>query len=97
MRASLRFLHNSVHSSAWFLYVGVVYSETEATMTTTIWNAAIGRRSLLKSIGALGAGALFLKTPWLFAEQLTLTPRQTEGPYYPIQLPLDTDNDLVCR
>jgi len=64
-------------------------------MTTTIWNAAIGRRSLLKSIGALGAGALFLKTPWLFAEQLTLTPRQTEGPYYPIQLPLDTDNDLV--
>lgn len=34
-------------------------------------------------------------TPGLFAEQLTLTPRQTEGPFYPDHLPLDTDNDLL--
>jgi protocatechuate 3,4-dioxygenase, beta subunit len=33
--------------------------------------------------------------PGLFAEQLTLTPRQTEGPFYPDRLPLDTDNDLI--
>ena len=33
--------------------------------------------------------------PGLFAEQLQLTPRQTEGPFYPDKLPLDTDNDLV--
>ena len=26
---------------------------------------------------------------------LTLTPRQTEGPFYPDHLPLDTDNDLL--
>ena len=31
----------------------------------------------------------------MFAEQLTLTPRQTEGPFYPDRLPLDTDNDLL--
>jgi protocatechuate 3,4-dioxygenase beta subunit len=30
-----------------------------------------------------------------FAEELTRTPRQTEGPFYPDKLPLDTDNDLL--
>ena len=29
------------------------------------------------------------------AESLSLTPRQTEGPFYPDKLPLDTDNDLI--
>ena len=29
------------------------------------------------------------------AEKLTLTPRQTAGPFYPDKLPLDTDNDLL--
>jgi len=33
--------------------------------------------------------------PGLFAEQLALTPRQTEGPFYPNPLPLSQDNDLV--
>jgi protocatechuate 3,4-dioxygenase beta subunit len=31
----------------------------------------------------------------LFAEQVVRTPRQTEGPFYPTKLPLDTDNDLL--
>ncbi len=30
-----------------------------------------------------------------FADELTRTPRQTEGPFYPSELPLDTDNDLL--
>jgi protocatechuate 3,4-dioxygenase beta subunit len=30
-----------------------------------------------------------------FAEQLARTPAQTEGPFYPNKLPLDTDNDLL--
>lgn len=30
-----------------------------------------------------------------FAEELTRTPSQTEGPFYPDKLPLDTDNDLL--
>ena len=37
----------------------------------------------------------FWNVPGAFAEALTLTPRQTEGPFYPDRLPLDTDNDLI--
>ena len=33
--------------------------------------------------------------PGAFAEALTRTPKQTEGPFYPDKLPLDTDNDLI--
>ena len=33
--------------------------------------------------------------PGALAEQLVLTPKQTEGPFYPVKLPLDTDNDLI--
>ena len=29
------------------------------------------------------------------AESLSLTPHQTEGPFYPDKMPLDTDNDLI--
>ena len=43
--------------------------------------------------GAVGIGALF--TPGVFAQQLIQTPRQTEGPFYPNKMPLDTDNDLL--
>jgi protocatechuate 3,4-dioxygenase beta subunit len=44
-------------------------------------------------LGALGV-SLFT-TRGLFAEELTRTPSQTEGPFYPNKLPLDTDNDLI--
>ena len=44
-------------------------------------------------LGALGV-SLFT-TRGLFAEELTRTPAQTEGPFYPNKLPLDTDNDLL--
>ncbi len=43
----------------------------------------------------LAAGSALFNVPGLFAEQLVLTPRQTEGPFYPDKLPLDTDNDLL--
>lgn len=46
-----------------------------------------------KIIGTLAMSAF--AAPGAFAEQLTLTPRQTEGPFYPDHLPLDTDNDLL--
>lgn len=56
------------------------------------------RRQLLKG-AAIGAGAWALPsmlwTPGVFAEELTLTPTMTEGPFYPDKLPLDTDNDLL--
>ena len=37
----------------------------------------------------------FFVTPGLMAEALTLTPKQTEGPFYPDKMPLDTNNDLI--
>jgi protocatechuate 3,4-dioxygenase, beta subunit len=50
------------------------------------------RRGFLRT---LGAGAAFMTVPGAFAEALIPTPRQTEGPFYPNRLPLDTDNDLI--
>ena len=40
-------------------------------------------------------GAATFTTPGAFAETLMRTPPQTEGPFYPDRLPLDTDNDLL--
>ena len=51
------------------------------------------RRRFLATLAASGGGLLFV--PGVYAEQLVLTPRQTEGPFYPKTLPLDTDNDLI--
>jgi len=41
------------------------------------------------------ASAAWAFAPGAFAEELTRTPKQTEGPFYPDRLPLDTDNDLL--
>ena len=43
----------------------------------------------------LGLTSLLFATPGAFASELTHTPAQTEGPFYPDKLPLDTDNDLL--
>jgi protocatechuate 3,4-dioxygenase beta subunit len=51
------------------------------------------RRNLLR--GGLAIGAMALLSPAAFAEQLALTPRIEEGPFYPHKMPLDTDNDLI--
>jgi protocatechuate 3,4-dioxygenase, beta subunit len=50
------------------------------------------RRNFLRIISA---NMLLFAAPGAFAEQLIQTPRQTEGPFYPDKLPLDTDNDLI--
>jgi protocatechuate 3,4-dioxygenase beta subunit len=66
------------------------------TMLDSRW--PYSRRQFLRG---LSWGAVTLATPALlvpphvFAEELTRTPRQTEGPFYPDKLPLDTDNDLI--
>lgn len=56
------------------------------------------RRRFMRQVSA-GAAAMsvsaFFDTPGAFAEQLVTTPPQTEGPFYPVDLPLDTDNDLL--
>jgi protocatechuate 3,4-dioxygenase beta subunit len=43
----------------------------------------------------LSLSAALFTVPGLFAEELVRTPPQTEGPFYPDKLPLDTDNDLL--
>ena len=43
----------------------------------------------------LATGAALLSVPGAFAEELTRTAAQTEGPFYPDKMPLDTDNDLL--
>ena len=49
-----------------------------------------------KALLGIGLGASAFLTPGLFADVLTnSTPRQTEGPFYPDEMPLDTDNDLL--
>ena len=56
------------------------------------------RRTFIKRAAFLPPGfalPAFWNVPGAFAEALTLTPRQTEGPFYPDHLPLDTDNDLI--
>lgn len=53
------------------------------------------RRHFLSSIGIGSMGAAAYFTPGVFAEQLSQTPSQTEGPFYPNKMPLDTDNDLL--
>lgn len=56
------------------------------------------RRRFLKGLALAAAAAAaprLARVPYALAETLILTPRQTEGPFYPDPLPLDKDNDLV--
>jgi protocatechuate 3,4-dioxygenase, beta subunit len=64
----------------------------------------VSRRDVLRSVAA-HAGLLAIPAPWLFAadrvaagdfaQELVRTPSQTEGPFYPTKIPLDSDNDLI--
>jgi protocatechuate 3,4-dioxygenase beta subunit len=56
------------------------------------------RRQFFKGLGVATAGVAMpalWNVPGAFADLLQLTPSQTEGPFYPTTLPLDTDNDLL--
>jgi protocatechuate 3,4-dioxygenase beta subunit len=46
-------------------------------------------------LGSAAMGLAFFTKAGLFAEELVPTARQTEGPFFPDKLPLDTDNDLL--
>lgn len=58
------------------------------TRTSGLWTP-VSRRQVVAGLAACWT------TRGLFAEQLTATPRMTEGPFYPDRMPLDTDNDLI--
>lgn len=53
-------------------------------------SSSIDRRKVLAAL----ALPLFI-TPGLYAEHLFPSPQLTEGPFYPDELPLDQDNDLL--
>ncbi|HEY2783351.1 MAG TPA: protocatechuate 3,4-dioxygenase [Fimbriiglobus sp.] len=46
-------------------------------------------------IGSAAFSAAMFTVRGAFADELVKTPKQTEGPFYPNKLPLDTDNDLI--
>lgn len=62
----------------------------------------IGDLTAAAAMASVGAPGL-LATPWVARAEarleegkpLTLTPAQTEGPYYPRRFPVDVDNDLL--
>jgi protocatechuate 3,4-dioxygenase, beta subunit len=58
--------------------------------------ARLRRRSLVTGLAAAIAAPAFIRDA---RAQTTrrLTPAQTEGPFYPITLPLDTDHDLLTQ
>jgi protocatechuate 3,4-dioxygenase, beta subunit len=54
---------------------------------------SLDRRSLLMK--AVTASATIMIPKSLVAAEFVPTPGQTEGPFYPVEFPLDVDNDLV--
>lgn len=54
------------------------------------------RRAVVRSVGASGlAGLAVASGAGKALAELVATPRQPTGPFYPVELPLDSDNDLV--
>ena len=53
-----------------------------------------GRRRILAGVAAFAAVGGAVRS-WAAAAALLPTPAQTSGPFYPLTLPLDSDNDLV--
>jgi len=62
---------------------------------TSYPEAQFNRSNRRRFLTTLTIGSLAYCVPGAFAEELTRTPLQTEGPFYPDTLPLDTDNDLI--
>jgi protocatechuate 3,4-dioxygenase beta subunit len=58
-------------------------------------NPIIQPQNRRRFLSTLTLGTAAFTTRGLFADELVRTPRQTEGPFYPNKLPLDTDNDLL--
>src|SRR4051812_11326339 len=67
--------------------------DREKTLDARGTERQFSRRGFLTT-AALGVAA-YSSARGAFADELTRTPKQTEGPFYPDKLPLDTDNDLL--
>jgi protocatechuate 3,4-dioxygenase beta subunit len=53
------------------------------------------QRTRRNFLGSIALGGVYFTAKGAFADDLVRTPSQTEGPFYPNKLPLDTDNDLL--
>ncbi len=58
-------------------------------------NSPIPPLARRRFLARLGFASVLFAEAGAFAARLALTPSQTEGPFYPDKLPLDTDNDLL--
>src|SRR5437667_1405351 len=58
-------------------------------------NIKPNRRQFMAGLAGAGLASAFYEIPGAYAQALFTTPEQTEGPYYPPNLPLDTDDDLL--
>jgi protocatechuate 3,4-dioxygenase beta subunit len=58
-------------------------------------NHDLFRQNRRAFLGTLALGTAAFSVRGAFADELMRTPPQTEGPFYPNKLPLDTDNDLL--
>ena len=65
-------------------------------MTTVTDPTPLFRRQLLTAAAALIAAPAFIRRARA-QEARRLTPSQTEGPFYPVELPADSDNDLLVQ
>jgi protocatechuate 3,4-dioxygenase beta subunit len=54
------------------------------------------RRQVLRGVAAMLAAPVFIRDA-LAQQSLRLTPAQTEGPFYPVSLPSDSDFDLLTQ
>lgn len=65
-------------------------------MTTVTDPAPLFRRQLLTAAAVLIAAPVFIRDARA-QETRRLTPSQTEGPFYPVELPADSDFDLLVQ
>jgi protocatechuate 3,4-dioxygenase, beta subunit len=72
-------------------WLSVAKPNPQGTQTMSL-QSPFTRRHFL---GGMALGVAAFSAPGAFAEELIRTPAQTEGPFYPDKLPLDTDNDLL--
>ena len=62
---------------------------------TRILTPPMGRRSLIAGLAAATSGLVLPSAALMAQQRPSLTPRQTEGPFYPVSWTGDIDNDLV--
>jgi protocatechuate 3,4-dioxygenase beta subunit len=79
----------SFASKSPLLRAAAVNTEPRLARREFLYRAGLG-----SALCAVSGSALF-NVPGAFAQQIVETAAQTEGPFYPDKLPLDTDNDLL--